>query len=209
LRQRALASFFTARRRPCHTDRKMPDEKLVKRIRANAAELERLRYRISVEFRNSDEAVREKVDWNRAYRDFYESYDLLAFPGGIKTEIERLQNGDPGAIELAIEFLEADPYYFRSGYHKEELCKLLSKQYFTEDQCANVRKLIVDRVCGRTPGRIIRAFTRLAGKVADAVFEAKMSDIAAESNEFAARHAQQVICAVKSYRGMQKKLRGA
>ena len=178
----------------------MRDEKLIKRIRENAAELERLHSRISPEFRNSDQAVREKVDWEKTYREWYESYDALAFPGGLRTEFARLQNGDSGAVELAIQFLLADPWYFRSGYYKEDICRLLRKQTLTDEQCFELRKFILERVTGRTTGRLMRAYARLAVKVTNGDFEAELSRFATLPDTFAARRAQQVIAAIQSQR---------
>src|SRR5437868_5972807 len=49
----------------------------------------------------------------------------LAFPGGLGHELRLLENGDLRAIELAVCFLEADPWFFRSGYIKADLIKQL------------------------------------------------------------------------------------
>ena len=184
----------------------MRDEKLIKRIRENAAELERLRYRVSPEFRNSDQAVREKVDWERAYREWYESYDVLAFPGGLRTGFERLRRGELAAIDLAIQFLTADHWYIRSGYHKEEICRILKKQVLTAEQASDLRILILDHIRAKTAGRLMRAYAHLASKVGNPEFESQLATIAEQSNRFAAEKAEYVLATIRSQTQSQRKL---
>jgi len=81
--------------------------------------------------------------WKEAARVFHESYDRLAFPGGIAREFELLKAGEPTAIEMAVCFLEADPWYFRSGYHKADFLRLLRKHPLSDDQCARLRDVIL------------------------------------------------------------------
>jgi len=137
------------------------------------------------------------ADWKKAARAFHESYDTLAFPGGITRQFELLKTGDPEAIEMAVRFLEADPWYFRSGYHKADLLKLLRQQPLTDDQCARLRSLILERVRGR-PVRETRAYCRFAPKVTNAGFESEVTTIAQHSNRTAARHAQWILDCLKS-----------
>jgi hypothetical protein len=84
---------------------------------ANAAELEKLRERVDETFRQRGKGP-ERVAWEEAARAFHAAYDKLAFPGGLSRELELLKVGDVTAIELAIQFLEANPWYFRSGFTK-------------------------------------------------------------------------------------------
>lgn len=53
--------------------------------------------------------------WIEACRQFHLSYDQLAFPGGLGESMRRLIEKDPVTIESAVQFLEADPMFFRSG----------------------------------------------------------------------------------------------
>ena len=110
-----------------------------------------------MEFRNSDEAVREKVDWNEAAATGTNPTTRWHFPADWIRSSRGYGNGDPRAIQLAIAFLEADPWYLRSGYHKEVLCAMLTKQALTDDQCATLWRWILERAGGRIPGRLMRA----------------------------------------------------
>lgn len=163
----------------------------------NAVKLEILRARIDETLRKRDENRESASAWQEATRAFHAAYDELAFPGGLNREFELLNVGDLTAIEMAVQFLEADPRYFRSGYHKEDILKALRKHALSDDQRARMRKLIVDHV-RRQPSREMRAYARFAPAVTTAQFEAEIIDIAENANRHAARRAQWVIDCLKS-----------
>ena len=94
---------------------------------------------------------------------------------------ECLNSGNPEAIELVVRYPEANPWYFRSGYHKAEILKFLKRHPLTEDQCARLRKVILDRVRG-TPVREMRAYGRVTPRVTDEQFEAELFAINENSN---------------------------
>ena len=166
-------------------------------FQASAAELEKLRDKVYEAARHRNESPERMAAWQEASRDFFAAYDRLAFPGGLNREFELLKVGDPGAIEMAVRFLEADPWYFRSGYHKADVLKLLRKLPLTDEQCARLRDLILDHVRGR-PRRETRDFCRFAPKVTNAEFESEVKTIAQNSNRHAARRAQWVLDCMKS-----------
>jgi hypothetical protein len=159
---------------------------------ANAAELERLRERVLETVRRRSESSRQRASWEEACRAFFAAYDKLAFPGGLNREIELLRAGDPDAIEMAVRFIEANPWYFRSGYHKADVLKLLKKLPLSDDQCARLRQAILERVRGR-PLREMRAYGRLALKISSPEFEMELANIAKNANRQAARHAQLIL----------------
>jgi hypothetical protein len=47
---------------------------------------------------------------------------------------ERIEGGDPRAVAPAIDFLDADPRCFRSGYAKEHLCHYLARFDLTRSE---------------------------------------------------------------------------
>jgi hypothetical protein len=91
--------------------------------------------------------------WREAAQTFHASYDRLAFPGGLAREFELLKLGDLQAIELAVRYLEANPRYFRSGYHKADFLKFLKRHPLSDEQCDRLRKVILDRVREHTGAR--------------------------------------------------------
>jgi hypothetical protein len=174
---------------------------------ANAAELEKLRERVHAMFRERSKSPEHMSAWEEAARAFHTAYDKLAFPGGLSREFELLRAGDVTAIEMAIQFLEADPWFFRSGYYKADILKLLRKHPLSDEQCARLRKVILERVRDR-PVRELRAYARFAPKVTTPPFEAEITNIAENANRHAARHAQWVLDCLKSARGTLRQRQG-
>jgi len=86
--------------------------------------------------------------WKEACHRFHTSYDSLAFPGGLDRERQLLRARDPQAVEMAVRFLESDPWFFRSGYIKEELLEHLRRAVLTDDQQERLRTVILDRIEG-------------------------------------------------------------
>jgi hypothetical protein len=164
---------------------------------ANAAELEKLRERVDETFRRRGTGPEHVAAWEEAARAFHAAYDRLAFPGGLGREFELLKVGDVTAIEMAIQFLEANPWCFRSGYIKADILKMLRKHALSDDQCARMRKVVLERVRGR-PVRETRVYARFAPKVSTPQFEVEVLNVAENADRHAARHAQWVLDCLKS-----------
>jgi len=170
---------------------------------SGAAELEKLNERMHKFSRRRREGPEATAAWREAAQTFHANYDRLAFPGGLAREFERLRSGDQEAIELAVQYLEANPWYFRSGYHKAEILKFLKRHPLTQEQCARLRKVILDRVRGM-PVREMRAYGRLAPRVTNEQFEAEILAIKEKSNRHAARSAGWILEYLKAAKAASK-----
>ena len=95
------------------------------------------------------------------YSKCHTHYDVLGFPGGLEREIELLAKGDRNAIDCAIVFLEADPWFFRSGYTKQYLARRLKRIPLSESQAERLRQVVLSRIKGQT-GREFRSDCHLA-----------------------------------------------
>jgi hypothetical protein len=164
---------------------------------ANAAELERLHDEVKHAYLLRSQSAAHMLAWEKACRAFHTSYDALAFPGGLAREFSLLAAGDETAIEMAVRFLEANPRYFRSGYHKEDILRLLRKAPLADGQLSRLRELVLERIRGR-PVREVRAFCRLAPKIANKEFAEELVRIASTGNRVAVRQAQWAIQCIKS-----------
>jgi hypothetical protein len=87
-----------------------------------------------------------------------------AYPPGFWEDAEQLRNRDPAGLPIAIEFLEADPWFFRTGYVKEKLIRYLLRFDVSERDAARLRNVVLAAVdqCYR---REFREYCRLARKV--------------------------------------------
>ncbi len=132
-------------------------------------------------YRRKRESARAEEQWHKACRRFHEDYDQLAFPGGITEGMRRLATNDPGIIESAVVFLEVDPFFFRSGYIKEDLLERLRWAPLDEDQKQRMRQVILARIRDPKNRREFRRYCRLAPFVADAEFEKEIAGLAGSS----------------------------
>jgi hypothetical protein len=168
-------------------------------FKSNAAEFTRLHQRLMETVRHRNESKERFVAWQEASAVLLASYDRLSFPGGLARELALLKVGNSEAIELAVRYLEADPWHFRTGYNKEDIIRQLRKHPLTEDQCARLRMVILNRVHGR-PVREMRSYARLASNVSSPEFEAELMNIATNSSDSSARHANWVLESLKRLR---------
>ncbi len=103
------------------------------------------------------------VAWLTAIAHFREAVEA-AYPPGFWDDVARLEKGDVEALETAIQFLEADPYFDRSGYVKADLLRLIKRLPLTSEQAERLRAVVIDAV-ERRGGREFRAYCRLARRL--------------------------------------------
>lgn len=113
---------------------------------------------------------------------FHRAYDGLAFPGGLEHFRRRLRKLDPVAVEEAIEFLEADPWFNCSGYVKEEIVRRLKQAALTDRQ-RNRLASIVRRSIKVGTRRLSRHLARLAPIVDSPSFRKGVESLADSSDE--------------------------
>jgi len=150
-------------------------------IQHNAKKICELHDMVHTTYRRMREGQDAKGEWHEACRRFHEDYDQLAFPGGITEGMRRLAEHELGAIESAVVFLEVDPFFFRSGYIKEDLLERLRWVPLDEDQKMHLQQVIVARIRDPKNRREFRRYCRLAPFVTDVDFEKEISRLAGPS----------------------------
>lgn len=170
----------------------------------NASQLRDLHAAIRSTFRRRSEGDSQWKAWEDACRRFHTSYDALAFPGGLGNAMSLLGKNDPSTVEMVVRFLEADPRYFRSGYHKEYMIKELRRASLTEDQRKRLQQVILARIQDRKTPREFRRYCRLARFVADADFERVVAGLAEPSGSARSRPAQWVLAQISPGRGSSR-----
>jgi hypothetical protein len=111
-------------------------------VLANAAEITRLNARIHKTFAKRSRNAEAMADWKAACAEFHARYVGLAFPGGYDTVLIGLREDRAEAIDQAIEFMEIDPYFFRSGYMKTKFVRCLKKARLEPEQAARFRAIL-------------------------------------------------------------------
>lgn len=84
-----------------------------------------------------------------------------ALPESDPQFLRRLAKGDARAVDEAIAFLEADPWFFRSGYQKERLIRHLKRLPLRGGQRARLGEIVIAAIDGRDR-REFRHYCRLA-----------------------------------------------
>ena len=79
-------------------------------------------------------------------------------------DMELLKGGDQSHMEQAIAFLEADPWFYGSGYAKEDIVPALKRLPLSSDFAARLVSVVLNMV-DRRNGREFRAYQQLACKV--------------------------------------------
>jgi hypothetical protein len=92
----------------------------VQEIREASARLDSLHKRIDETLRTRSRGPEERERWSQACAQFHKMFPELFYPGG-DASLDALKRHEPSAIQDAIDFLDADPQHFRSGYTKEEV----------------------------------------------------------------------------------------
>jgi hypothetical protein len=133
----------------------------------------------------------------RACEAFRSNYDALAFPGGLKRGLSRLKMFDSETVEIAVQFLLADPWFNQSGYIKQEIVQRLKHAPLTQNQASVLRELILRSVITGTP-RASKLFASLAPAVCSPGFWAEIESKTRSCDERTALRAQQVVHCLRS-----------
>ena len=163
----------------------------------NAKTLRELHNAIEVTFVDRELDETHHRLWVTACERFHSSYDQLAFPGGLEEQFRSLNRGDAQAIEMAVRYLEADPWCFRSGYIKEELLQALRRAILTNEQRDRLRSVILERI-NKGSGREFRRYCRLAKDLVNTEFVASVRQATMSQDIDVSRRAGWVMSSLES-----------
>ena len=110
-------------------------------ILANAEEIGRLHARVKETAKLRDRRPDGLQNWQQACEAFHARYDALAFPGGFGTALERIAAGEPAAVDAALCFLEARPFFFRSGYMFKDILRTVKRAALNKEQAARLESI--------------------------------------------------------------------
>jgi hypothetical protein len=120
----------------------MTSDRVKQLMSDNAAVLRQLHERIGETFKKRHLGPAQAKAWSDACREFHDRYDRLAMPGGYGAVLEGLERGDPGAIDIALCFVELRPYFFRSGYMYTLLMRRLKTCAKTPEQAERHARVV-------------------------------------------------------------------
>lgn len=105
-----------------------------------------------------------------------------AYPPDFDADYRKLKARDPAGVETAISFLEADPWFFRTGYIKARLARFLKTVELTQQQRQRLRNALIAIVQSRHRTEF-REMCRLARALATPEFAEQLRTIASRSDE--------------------------
>jgi hypothetical protein len=118
--------------------------------------------------------------------------------------MKRLKEGNKEAIEMAVQFLEENPEFFRSGYIQEDVIRLIKHIALTEDREARLRQVVLDRIQGEDR-REFRRYCHLAAHVSNDELRSEIATLIESADSRTRRHAKWVLKALtKSSPGNRK-----
>ncbi len=98
-----------------------------------------------------------------AHRLWFEALDK-AYPNSFWENYERLRSGDPTGLENAVSFLEADPWFFGTGYVKTKLMRFIKPAMLTPEYKKRLQQVVL-AVVDKRDERDFREYCRFACKV--------------------------------------------
>jgi len=151
-------------------------------IRAYEADINRLQEAIHVAYN-----LRAHSDAHHAAcREFH------GFQSVVSTSLERIDkeglSADVDLRAFAFRYLAVDPYYFRSGYAKQDLLRLIKRLSLTADEREVLQELIIRRIQTRAL-REFRALCRCIPLLASEAFYADVLAAAQDDDRAVARRA--------------------
>jgi hypothetical protein len=103
-----------------------------------------------------------------AYSELLEAFNAAvdaAYPPGFFESLEELsKHSDTQALEMAVTFLEADPYFFRSGYIKQYILRYVRGYLLSDDYIARLERVLLHAVDNHYC-REFREYRKLAHRI--------------------------------------------
>lgn len=131
------------------------------------------------------------VAWKNAAAAFHAAIDR-AYPPGFWADLTAVRAGDRSGLPAMIAFLEADPWFFRSGYIKAMALRAIKRFALSRDEAERLRRVVLDMV-ERRDGREFRDYCRLARSLATPEFRREIERRAASVDPAVARRARWVL----------------
>jgi hypothetical protein len=120
--------------------------------------------RLAAELNAADEDLRRHPG-NSEYQQLSRMARERLYSPAWEANVTALQQGDEAAVEPSIDFLDADPICFRSGYAKERLCRFLSRIDLTEVQRTRLVPIVTKALGSQRPLREQKQWRQLAQAV--------------------------------------------
>lgn len=162
-------------------------------ISTNAARLRALHAEIDRTFKTKPHGPAHHA----ACAAFHSEFDALAFPGGLEASLSKLNSGDPSVVDIAVQYLEVEPKFFRSGYIAETILRRLKHVDLTSDQVTRLVNVILNSIRHGGRRRFVNC-ARLAGVLKDDRISTGALGLLRESDPEVKRRAERILDVTKT-----------
>lgn len=138
-------------------------------IRRAERDMNTLIARINETVKHRGESQAAWDEWKKAAVALH-AYENPVFELWHKETLAAIREGERSAIESALTFLDADPYFFRSGYLKEKVLHALKRAPLAERDQERLQMIVLRAIEGRYK-REFRFYARLIPCLRTARFE--------------------------------------
>jgi hypothetical protein len=145
-------------------------------------------------FRASKNGHVEKLLWEETADLFHRSWNE-AFPPNFWQDFEQLKNGYREGLSTGLKFLEADPWFFRSGYVKADLLRYVKKIEFTENETSRIERILL-KVVDTRDAREFRDYCQLARVVKTEFLRSELEKRLVHSDQDICRRAKWMLRAL-------------
>jgi hypothetical protein len=156
-------------------------------IQEEGKTLRELHERVQRTFAKRTTSGKGQEDWNKACKAIHSYHSPLE--EYFRSACEEPTYIDKRLIDFAISFLEADPYYFRSGYLKAIFLKHLKRSALAASHTKRLLNVLVD-AAQRRGTREFKYYCRLATRLYDPELVRQLQLIAEGPDEIAASRAK-------------------
>jgi hypothetical protein len=161
--------------------------------RARAVETARLANLAAAKRRGRDKPE-TWTTWEKTVEQFWDAL-ASAYPPGFWEHVELLKRGDVRGLESVIRFLEADPWFFRSGYTKEELIRYIKRVPLSPSDKARLQQVVLAVIQGGDRQEF-RRYCSLAKEIDTPDFRERVTSLLDSEDAGVRRRAQCVLAAL-------------
>jgi len=122
----------------------------------------------------------------------YEEATRGAYPDRFWDDYKRLKEGNLAGLESAMKFLEADPWFYRSGYVKADLLRFINRVDLPKSALPRLRKIVLNAVNSRDR-REFRKYCNLAKRIDGPEFQECLIKLLEDEDPAVRRRAAWVI----------------
>ncbi len=165
-------------------------------IRQTEAELTRLAHALNEAFRRRGESKSAWAAWQAA-AERCRRYESPVFELWSDEARDGILQGKGAWREGAMRYLDLSPRFFRSGYLRDRLCRLLKQCELSERERGELRRILLENLVRRPSTGRFRHDCQLAARWADDEFMVRIRELSMRKDGWTRGRAQRMLDVVE------------